>query len=83
MHKTAKMQQYSGDEHDTGVAAYNLDADSITVLFKEGWYYLYDAKKPGIGHVKKMKELAKQGSGLSTYISQHVRENYQKKWRQD
>lgn len=77
-----KLHPYAEDGHDTGVVAYSFDKDSITLFFHEGWYYLYDRDKPGAGHVKKMKELAKQGYGLSTYISQHVRENYRKKWQE-
>jgi len=78
-----KMHRYPDDGHTTGVIAYNLGHDSITVLFAEGWRYLYDSDKPGARHVKNMQELALQGCGLGTYISQHVRENYKKKWRED
>ena len=77
-----KMHRYAEDDHETGVVAYGIGKDSITVLFKEGWYYLYDKDRPGAHHVKTMKELARQGHGLSTYISQHVRENYKEKWRE-
>ena len=80
---TTNMHRYSEDGHDTGVSAYTFDDHSITVLFNEGWYYLYDEEKPGSRHIRKMKELAKQGSGLSTYISRYVRENYHKKWRSE
>ena len=78
-----KMHYYPDDGHNTGVTAYSFGDDSITVLFKEGWYYLYDNDKPGKHHVEQMKVLAGQGNGLSTYISQHVREDYKKKWRKD
>ena len=78
-----KMHRYPEDGHPTGVIAYSLGNNAITVLFAEGWCYLYDSDKPGAQHVKNMRELALQGCGLSTYISQHVRENYKKKWRED
>jgi len=77
------MHLYAEDGHDTGISAYSFNKDSITVLFREGWYYLYDYEKPGKHHVDAMKALARQGHGLSTYISQHVRENYKRKWRED
>lgn len=77
------MHRYAEDGHETGVIAYSISEDSITILFHEGWYYLYDRDRPGANHVQNMKELAGQGHGLSTYISQHVRENYKKKWRED
>jgi hypothetical protein len=81
MQKAAKISRYKSD-HETGVVAYSLDENSITVLFQDDWHYLYDKDKPGPVHIKKMKALAKKGSGLSTYISQHVRENYKRKWRE-
>jgi hypothetical protein len=58
------------------VIAYHIEKDGIIVLFQKGWYYLYDNEKPGATHVKVMKQLAGQGAGLSTYISQHVHNNY-------
>jgi hypothetical protein len=80
-----KMHRYAEDNHDTGVVAYSIGKDAITILFQEGWYYLYDKDKPGAQHVKNMKELARQGRGLSGYISQHrdVWENFKRKWRED
>ncbi len=81
--KTAiKIQQYQSD-HGSGVVAYILKKNGIIVIFREGWYYLYDYDRPGIKHVKNMVGSAKMGAGLSTYISQHVRENFQRKWRED
>lgn len=77
-----KMHKYNSD-HDSGVMAYSIEKNGIIVLFREGWYYLYDNIKPGAEHLKNMIVLAKKGEGLSTYISQHVRENYQRKWRRD
>lgn len=79
MPATTKMTRYTSD-HDTGVIAYHVGENSITVQFKDGSCYLYDIEKPGLGHVNKMKKLAKSGAGLSTYISQYVRENYKAKW---
>ena len=78
-----KLHRYPDDGHETGVMAYRFDDDSITVLFREGWFYLYDRDRPGSRHVRTMKDLAAQGHGLSTYISKHVRENYKRKWRKD
>ena len=73
------MTRYKSD-HETGVVAYRIDDGGITVQFQDGSFYLYDHKKPGAADVKEMKTLAKTGAGLSTYISQHVRENYKRKW---
>jgi len=76
-----KMTRYKSD-HETGVIAYHNEENSITIQFQDGSYYLYDNEKPGADHVKKMKTRAKKGSELTTYISQHVQENYKRKWRE-
>jgi len=80
MQTAVKMTRYKSD-HETGVVAYHIGENSMTVQFQDGAFYLYDHQKPGAAHVKEMKILAKTGSGLSTYISQHVQENYKRKWR--
>lgn len=38
--------------------------------------YLYNADRPGPQHVAAMRRLALAGDGLTTYVNQHVRENY-------
>jgi hypothetical protein len=38
--------------------------------------YVYDYSRPGHTHVERTKNLARTGSGLGTYISQHVRDAY-------
>jgi len=81
MQTAIKMTRYKSD-HETGVIAYHIDENSIIVQFQDGSYYLYDDEKPGADHVKKMKTRAKKGSELTTYISQHVQENYKRKWRE-
>jgi hypothetical protein len=80
MPTAVKMTRYKSD-HESGVVAYHTDENSITVQFQDDSVYLYDHQKPGAAHVKEMKLLAKEGAGLSTYISQHVRENYKRKWQ--
>ena len=40
---------------------------------------LMDIENPGKFDVEKMKELARQGSGLNSYINKQVKNNYQKK----
>jgi len=54
-----------------------IEKNGIIVLFHEGWYYLYDNEQ----HLKNVTAPAKKGAGLSTHISQHVPEKYQRKWR--
>lgn len=68
---------YKSERPDAGVVSYEILGDAIILEFRDGRFrYLYDAVKPGAAHVDAMKRLALAGKGLTTYVSQHVRENY-------
>jgi hypothetical protein len=73
------MIPYKNLSHKSGVAAYQIRKDAILIRFISDGTYLYNYERPGKKHVEKMKKLAEAGEGLSTYISQHVRENYAEK----
>jgi hypothetical protein len=71
---------YKNPNPDTGVRTYELIEDAIILEFANRKFrYVYNAENPGRIHVDAMKKLARQGRGLSTYVNQHVRENYAKK----
>ena len=70
------MKRYRNLEGHSGVLAYDIRADAIAVKFAGGDVYDYTYARPGQEHVEAMKRLALAGRGLSTYISQHVREDY-------
>jgi hypothetical protein len=70
------MERYQNLSGDSGVQSYECGPDSIKVRFRDGPTYLYDDVRPASQHVRRMKELARAGRGLSTYISQHVRTDY-------
>lgn len=76
------MQRYGNLNGHAGVVAYELGEGSITVRFAgEGEVcYLYNSERPGPDAVREMQRLARAGQGLTTYISQHVRDNYAKRW---
>jgi hypothetical protein len=76
---TFDMQNYNSNGHDAGVVAYETGKDSISIQFRDGSVYLYTNKSAGTAAVTEMKTLAQKGSGLTTYINQHVREHYQAK----
>lgn len=69
-------RSYAGRAGDTGVRAYVTGDSWMAIEFVDGRRYLYDAMRPGLGHVRNMIRLARQGVGLTTYINQHVRDNY-------
>jgi hypothetical protein len=54
------------------VVAYAMLPDALAVQFLDGMVYLYSHDCPGRRHVGRMKVLARDGRGLSTYISRHI-----------
>ena len=71
------MKRYANFGGNSGVREYESGKTFIKVRFRESAdVYVYNARKPGPRHVRRMKELAESGSGLSTYIARQVRENY-------
>lgn len=73
------MHPYKNANRDTGVVAYEIGKDNISIKFRDGSVYLYSVDSAGAEAIKQMKTLAKKGTGLTTYINQHVREHYQAK----
>jgi len=73
------MDTYKNLSGISGVRSYEIGDDYIKVRFKNSLKtYKYSHRRPGKIHVDRMKLLALSGRGLSTYINQHVRENYDK-----
>lgn len=70
------MQPYRRLSGETGVLEYELKPASIRVRFNDGVVYTYTHASAGRRHVEEMKRLAREGKGLSGYISKHVRTNY-------
>jgi hypothetical protein len=73
------MERYGNVSGDSGVRAYEILPDGIEVQFLSGEIYFYTVASAGRTHIQRMKRLALQGQGLSTYISQHVKHRYASK----
>lgn len=73
------MQPYRHPSGNTGVIAYQIAARAITVQFAGGDIYVYSYASAGRERVEEMKRLAVAGSGLATFISQHVQRAYASK----
>lgn len=73
------MRRYANLSGDSGVVAYECGHGWITVEFRDGAAYLYNANEPGPAAVAEMQRLAKAGEGLSTYVSRVVKGRYAKK----
>jgi hypothetical protein len=75
------MKRYANRSGDSGVVAYAIGPGSITVRFRGGRVYEYTDERPGPDFVAAMIVLARGGRGLSSFISEHVRERYARRLR--
>lgn len=75
------MKPYKNLSGNSGVLAYETGEDYIKVKFHGGDVYLYNYSVTGKFNVERMKKLAEEGKGLSTFISRYVRERYAEKLR--
>jgi hypothetical protein len=73
------MQRYKNRGGDSGVVAYAIDTGSITVQFRGGDRYLYTDASAGAENIAQMQRLARLGRGLCSYISQVVKNRYERK----
>ena len=73
------MKRYKNLSGNSGVLAYETGEDYIKVKFRDGDVYLYNYTVTGRDNVERMKELAEEGRGLSTFISRYVRDRYAEK----
>lgn len=71
------MKPYKNLSGQSGISAYDLLPDGIKIKFVDGSVYLYTYNIPGERDVEIMKGLAKKGIGLTTFINQEVRENFE------
>lgn len=70
------FHRYGNRSGQSGVTGYALVEDGIAVKFSSGAVYVYDRGCPGRLHVARMKQLAREGEGLATYISRRVGQRY-------
>ncbi|MCA1247224.1 hypothetical protein [Massilia sp. MS-15] len=73
------MHRYRNTSGESGVLAYDIGQDSITIQFQGGERYLYTERSAGAENIARMQELAREGRGLSTFVSQHIRSRYARK----
>jgi hypothetical protein len=75
------MERYQNLGGDSGIVAYEIGDDFIKVQFHDGPVYLYTYESTGQAAIEHMKELARAGHGLNSYISRVVRKQYAAKLR--
>lgn len=74
------MKPYANLSGNSGVVAYEIRRGAIVVQFEDGLKYEYTEASAGAAAVAEMKHLAEAGRGLGTFISQHVRQHYSRKF---
>lgn len=72
------MQAYKNIGGNSGVRAYEIGEKYIDVQFNSGRPYRYSYESAGRDKVEQMKNIAKQGQGLNTYINRYARMDYEK-----
>lgn len=70
------MHIYANQSRQSGIRAFEIGSDRISVRFADGQVYDYTYASTGRANVERMKLLAREGRGLCTFISQHVGSNY-------
>jgi hypothetical protein len=75
------MEPYKNIGGASAVVAYEIGNDSIKVQFRDGWIYTYNDESAGHSNIEHMKTLASAGSGLNSFISRVVKEQYAAKSR--
>ncbi len=76
------MTPYKNNGGDSGIVAYGMESDSITVEFKAGRhrFYLYTNQSAGSSNIEQMKALATEGEGLNSFIKRHANTRYARRW---
>lgn len=75
------MENYSNLNGNSSVTAFEIGQDFIIVTFSDGSQYLYTYRSAGGAHIEQMKNLARAGRGLNSYIMRYVKTLYEKKLR--
>jgi hypothetical protein len=70
------MIKYLDLDKDSGVEAYEIIFDRISVKFKGGSVYVYSYQSDGRENIEKMKKLAQLGDGLNSFIKLNVKYKY-------
>ncbi len=75
------MEAYKNLSGGSGVVAYESGPDFIRVQFSSGSVYLYAYASAGSQNIEQMKELARSGQGLNSFINTTVRNDYAQRER--
>lgn len=75
------MERYRNRGGDSGIVAYEIGPDFITVKFSDRSVYLYTYRSAGRANIERMKRLAIAGKGLHSFINRRVNKKYARRLR--
>ncbi len=71
------MTKYLDVDNDSGIEAYEIGSNQISVKFKDtAKIYVYSYTNAGKENVEHMKKLAQSGDGLNSFINLNVKYKY-------
>lgn len=70
------MERYANLNGNSSVSGFEIGDTWIRVQFTDGSIYRYSYGKAGAIHVEKMKQLARAGRGLNSYIMLNCKYSY-------
>ncbi len=73
------MEPYRNIAGGSGVTAYEIGPDYITIEFSDGAVYRYTYASAGQENVEHMKGLATAGQGLDEFLSTTLSKMYERK----
>lgn len=73
------MVKYLNIDGDSNIEAYEIGTSYIAVkFFGTAKVYVYSYASAGVENVETMKNLARQGNGLNSFIIKNVRYKYER-----
>ncbi|NML23461.1 hypothetical protein HHL16_21455 [Pseudoflavitalea sp. G-6-1-2] len=73
------MEKYLNKSGNSPISKYQIEDERITVWYNDDTSYSYSYPRAGKPIVDKLKELAVEGEGLATFISQQAKFLYDHK----
>lgn len=75
------MESYKNLAGNSGVVAYEIEQDSITIQFEDSTVYCYTVQSAGASNIAEMQRLAAVGQGLNSFINRVIKNSYAQKIR--
>lgn len=76
------MEKYQNLNGHSGIECFAIGPDFITIGFRNGDCRMYTYESAGPEAVERMKELARSGKGLNSFIEKNGELKCARKWRE-